>query len=56
MILPIDINFSHYRSQKAILILQLINRSCPGNSHIKKIKGYVNEKFHQKALNRLKTK
>ena len=56
MILPIDITFSHYRSQKTILILQLINRSCPGNSHIKKIKDYVKEKFHQTALNHLKNK
>ena len=52
--MPIDITFSLSSQSKNKSDVAISNRSSSGNSHIKKIEGYINEKFHQAVLNHLK--
>ena len=51
---PIYITLSPSSQSKNNSNVATSNRSSPCNSHIKKIQDYVNEKFHQAALDYLK--
>ena len=51
---PIDITFSPPSQSKNNSDLAITNRSSRSNSHIKRIENYINEKFHQTALDHLK--
>ena len=53
---PIDITFSPLSQSKNNSDVTISNRSSPSNSHIKKTEDYINEKFHQTALDYLKNK
>ena len=47
-----------YTTKKGYVVnnpdIAISSRSSPINSHIKKIENYINEKFHQTALDNLK--
>ena len=52
--MPIDITFNPPSQSKNNSDVAISNRSSPRNSHIKKIEHYINETFHQTAIDHVK--